>query len=91
MKPKVVATDAECRKQLKYEAISQTHCFNTAAVERLGALGEEATAFLKKNRWTHCCNVKGTPLIRVFFYAAEQLVRSSNEAMQSVFLYWQIF
>ena len=45
--PGVVATDAECRKQLKYEAISQTHCFIPVAVETLGALGEEATAFLK--------------------------------------------
>ena len=45
--PGVVATDAENRKQLKYEAISQTHCFIPVAVETLGALGEEATAFLK--------------------------------------------
>ena len=38
--PGVVATDAECRKQLTYEAISQTYCFIPVAIE-------EATAFLK--------------------------------------------
>ena len=43
----VVATDAESRKRFKYEIISQTHCFVPIAVETLGALGEEATAFLK--------------------------------------------
>ena len=43
----VVATDAESRKRIKYEIISQTHCFVPIAVETLGALGEEATAFLK--------------------------------------------
>ena len=45
--PEVVATDAKCRKQLKYEAVSQTHCFIPLAVETLGTLGKEATAFLK--------------------------------------------
>ena len=40
----LVATDAECCKQLKCEAISQ--CFTPVAVETLGALGEEVTAFL---------------------------------------------
>ena len=46
--PGIVATDAECRKQLKYETISQTHCFIPVAVETLGDLGEEAnTTFLK--------------------------------------------
>ena len=45
--PGVVTTDAECRKQLKYEAISRTHCFIPVAVETIGALGEEATGFLK--------------------------------------------
>ena len=39
--------DAECRKQLTYEAISQTHCFIPVTVGTLGAIGEEATAFLK--------------------------------------------
>jgi Reverse transcriptase (RNA-dependent DNA polymerase) len=42
-----VANDAEQRKQLKYEAISQTHCFVPVAVETLGALGQEASDFLK--------------------------------------------
>ena len=45
--PGVVATDAGCHKQLKYESISQAHCFIQEAVETLGALGEEATACLK--------------------------------------------
>ena len=45
--PGVVATDAECHKQLKYETISQTPCFIPVAVETLGALDEEATTFLK--------------------------------------------
>ena len=45
--PGVVAKDAECRKQLKYEAISQTHCFIPVTFETHGALGEEVTAFFK--------------------------------------------
>jgi len=45
--PGVVATDAESHKLTKYETISRTHCFVPVAVETLGALGDDATAFLK--------------------------------------------
>ena len=43
----MVATDTECHRHLRYEAISQTHCFIPVAVEMLGAIGEEVTAFFK--------------------------------------------
>ena len=42
-----VANDAEQHKRLKYEAISQTHCFVPVAVETLSALGQEASDFFK--------------------------------------------
>src|SRR5664279_3005054 len=45
--PGVVATDAESHKLTKYETISRMHCFVPIAVETLGALGDDATAFLK--------------------------------------------
>ena len=45
--PGVVATDAESHKLTKYETISRTHCFIPIADETLGALGDDATAFLK--------------------------------------------
>ena len=82
--PGVVATDAESRKHTKYENISRTHCFVPIAVETLGALGEEATAFLKdcvvrdeikmfkqKKRlgWTHRCSDKRTSSRRVLVAA----------------------
>ena len=43
----VVATDAESRKRIKYEIISPDSLFRAHSCQTLGALGEEATAFLK--------------------------------------------
>ena len=45
--PGAVANVAESRKHAKYAEISQTHYFVPVAVETIGAMGEEATAFLK--------------------------------------------
>src|SRR5664279_4136467 len=45
--PGVVATDAESHKLTKYETINRTYCFVPIAVETLGAIGDDATAFLK--------------------------------------------
>jgi len=43
-----VANEAERRKHLKYETISRSHHFVPIAIETLGALGEEAMAFLRE-------------------------------------------
>ena len=43
--PGTVATDAERRKAAKYNALSPMYSFTPTAVETLGALGEEASAF----------------------------------------------
>jgi hypothetical protein len=45
--PGVVATIAENRKRSKYAALCAAYYFVPVAIETLGALGEEATAFLK--------------------------------------------
>jgi hypothetical protein len=45
--PGVVVTVAEARKRLKYEVISLTYNFSPIANETFGALGEEATEFVK--------------------------------------------
>jgi len=41
-----VATEAEARKRTKYNCLAATYYFVPVAVETLGALGEEATAFI---------------------------------------------
>lgn len=45
--PSVVANDAEDRKHAKYACLSPQYIFTPVAVETLGALGDEATAFLR--------------------------------------------
>ena len=47
MGPGAVASIAELNKRTKYEDISRTFHFIPVAVETLGALGEDAGAFLK--------------------------------------------
>ena len=42
-----VTTVAESKKRLKYDEIARTYHFIPVAVETLGALGEDATDFLK--------------------------------------------
>ena len=44
--PGAVATDAESRKRSKYSSLAATYYFVPVAVETLGALGEEAVAFI---------------------------------------------
>jgi len=41
-----VATEAESRKRTKYQSLAATYYFVPVAVETLGALGEEAAAFI---------------------------------------------
>ena len=45
--PGAVASTAESKKRLKYDEISRTFLFIPIAVETLGALGEDASAFFK--------------------------------------------
>ena len=46
--PSAVANDAESRKSSKYRSLSAMYCFVPVAVETLGALGEEASAFFSE-------------------------------------------
>mgnify|MGYP003471411228 CR=1 FL=1 len=46
--PGTVAIDAERRKAAKYSALSPMYSFTPIAVETLGALGEEASAFFRE-------------------------------------------
>ena len=45
--PGAVANDAESRKSLKYQSLAVLYRFTPIAVETLGALGDEATAFFR--------------------------------------------
>jgi hypothetical protein len=45
--PGAVASDAEKRKSSKYRSLAAIYSFILVAVESLGALGEEATAFFR--------------------------------------------
>lgn len=45
LSPGAVANDAESRKSSKYKSLTALYSFTPVAVETLGALGEEATAF----------------------------------------------
>ena len=45
--PGAVATEAESRKREKYVALSASYYFVPIAIETLGALGEDAAAFMK--------------------------------------------
>ena len=46
--PGAVANDAESRKSAKYQSLTAMYSFTPIAIETLGALGEEATAFFRE-------------------------------------------
>ena len=45
LSPSAVANDAEHRKTMKYRSLASLYRFTPIAVETLGALGDEASAF----------------------------------------------
>ena len=47
LSPGAVANDAESRKSAKYRSLAAMYSFTPVAVETLGSLGEEATAFFR--------------------------------------------
>jgi hypothetical protein len=47
LSPGAVANDAESRKTVKYRMLAPLYSFMPVAVETLGAIGEEAFAFLQ--------------------------------------------
>ena len=51
LRPGAAASDAESRKPNKYQSLSPLYQFTPIAVETLGALGDEASAFLPRP-WT---------------------------------------